>query len=505
MERRRSLYFNIRYIYILVYVVFTAFNKFISFGYVDHSVNAAIYNGLAILGAVLMAVDLFTRRNMLRVRYNGLLVLFFGVYILSMIYNIRFGWVDNAKTLVWMLIQTFMLTAANPDRSFEEHKKYFRIIFDCFIGVWFVGVVISLWQYAAQYSMPHFTPTGDYTPEGFAGGRLFGVFTDPNMAAVCSIVAIILAAYQMKSHTCTRLLKVCYWITMVSNVMYVILSGSRTGEVILFGVVILSVVFYCLCRDHAPDTKWYAKAGQSALLIALSVTLFIGGINITRTGLSYVPSVYERAEILWQIATGNGDELPPDMGELEGSLDHIDLERPDVVDNDDISNSRFKIWSDALKLFKASPILGTSPRNHLAFAQHYFGEDMYMVRRQYSVHNGYLSLLVHMGVLGTVFMVMWICAVAVYVMRYLIRRRKTRDSYYGLIVCMTMALFAIAVSAFPMSGIFFGNSVVEVLFWLIVGYVLYMIRQSDGAQNEKEPMLYTAAEAAVEKLTKKRN
>ncbi len=503
MEKKRSLYFHIRYIYILVYVAFTALNKFIMFAYVDNSIISAIYNALALSGAALLAVDIFTKRNALRVRYNGLLVLFFGVYVLSMLYNWKFGWADNAKTLVWMLIQTFMLTATDPDDDLAAHQKYLRIIFDCFIAVWFVGVVVSLCEYTTLYHVPHVMPSGDKTPEGFAEGRLFGVFTDPNVAAVCSIVAIILAVYQMKNRTCGRAVKICYGITIAANVIYVILSGSRTGEMILFGLVLLATAFFCLCRQYRAGMRWFVKAGQSALLLVLSAAVFVGGVKVARAGLSYVPGLYERGEILWQIITGDENMNPDDRDELDDSLDHIDLERPDVVDNDDISNARFKIWSDALKLFSVSPVLGTSARNHLAFAEHYFGKEMYMVRRQYSVHNGYLSLLVHTGVLGTVVMVAWMGCIVVYVMGYLLRRRKTRDTYYGQILCLTMALAAIAVSAFPMNGIFFGNSVIEVLFWLIVGEVHYLIRISE--KDTRETRLFLLTEKLMGKLRKKGN
>lgn len=501
MEKKRSIYFNVRYSYILVYVVFTALNKFISFAYVDNSIISAIYNALALFGAALLAVDAFTKRNALRVRYNGLLLAFFGAYVLSMLYNWKFGWTDNAKTLVWMLIQTLLLTAADPQGSFESHQRYLRIIFDCFLALWLVGVVISLGQYATLYHMPHVMPNGDKTPEGFAEGRLFGVFTDPNVAAVCSIIAIVLAVYQMRYRTCGRWVKLCYGISIVANVIYVILSGSRTGEMILLALVMLGTAFFCLCRESKGGTRWYVKAGQSATLIILSAALLVGGINVSRAGLSYVPGLYDRAELLWQIVTGDESVSPDDREELDGSLDHIELERPDVVDNDDISNSRFKIWTDALKLFKLSPILGTSARNHLAFAEHYFGKDMYMVRRQYSVHNGYLSLLVFTGVLGAAVMVAWMSCIVVYVLGYLLRRRKSTDPYYGQILCLTMALVAIAISAFPMSGIFFGNSVIEVLFWLILGEVLYLIRCSEGATGE--PKSYLMAEKLMKKLTRR--
>ena len=509
METKTNLQkalFNIRYGYILVFALFTVLNKFIPFvGHVGDTISTLVYNSLAIFGALLLAVDFFTRRNMFRIRYNWLLLAFFGVYILSMVYNIRFGWADNAKTLVWMLIQTFMLMAADPDQPVEAHQKPLNIIFNGYIIVWFTGVAVSLWQFVVQYYAPHIAASGDSTPEGFLDGRLYGVFTDPNVAAVCSVIAALLAVYLLKV-TCRRpFVKLCYWITIVFNLIYVVLSGSRTGELILIGIAVAAAVFIGISKIYAAGTKWFVKITQRLLLVALSLVIVVGGIKVLKVGLPYVPQIYSRIESVFQSPSESDpsddpsnpdDSLDPDDGP-------INLERPDVVGSDDISNARFKIWADALKLFQKSPLLGTSARNHLAFAENYFGEEMYMVQRGYSVHNGYLSLLTHTGLLGAGVMALWMGCVVAYILSYLIRRRKARDAHYKAIVCMALVLLAVAISAFPMMGIFFGNSIIEVLFWLIMGYTLYLVRVSDQKNSDKEPVLYRISESIVSKFKRK--
>ena len=499
----RAFLFKARYVYILVYMLFTALNKFIPFvTHADSSIGAAMYNCLAILGAVLLAADFFTKRNMFRVRYNGVLLLFFCAYLLSAIYNIKYGWADNAKTLVWMLIQTFMLMAMDIDQPIEAHKKYMHIIFNAYIGLWLAGVIWSLGQYVTQYYMPHVTATGDSTPEGFLAGRLFGVFTDPNVGAVCSIIALLLAVYLLKCKARGTFGKVYYWGSVAANVIYVILSGSRTGELILLCLAAVAAIFVCISRAHSVKAKWYAKTATSALLVILCVALTFGGMRVLKTGLSYVPGVYSKFENMLQ--QPDTPEKPTEGEKPEKPNDQTNLERPDVVGSEDISNARFKIWKDALKLVEVSPVLGTSARNHLAFAKNHFGEDMFIVRRGYSVHNGYLSLLTYTGLLGAGIMILWMGSVVAYILGYLIRRRKTQDQYYKPVMYLTLALFSVAASAFPMMGIFFGNSVIEVMFWLIMGYTLYMVRVSDQTQNTKEPVLYRISEFVVRKLSKKR-
>ncbi len=489
--RLSAWYGKARFIYLIAYVIYTTLNKYIWFQFVPSYVGL-VYSALAIAGGLLLAIDLFTNRDMLRTRYSGLLVLFLGVMAVSILVNARYGIGDNLKTFVWSCIQMLLLCAVPAGTGRETLLKQFRVVAEIFIAMWFAGVVVSFGQFLVQYGVVVSTPTDPNCPEGFLSGRLFGVFTDPNVAAVCSILAIAFAAFLLVfCKRAGKLRKSYYIVTIVFEAIYVILSGSRTAELIVLGVGFVGAFLYA--REKLRNRNWkrvlrsLTAVGMAAVC---AVTLYVG-MSVSKDGLAHVPPIVQN--ILTQDGE-NEDLFPDDMPE-----DVVDMTRPDVEDNEDVSNARFKIWAECLKLVQASPIFGTSPRNHLAFAEDHF-EDLYIVSRQYSVHNGYLAVLVCTGILGALVILAWICGVVKDVLCYLFCKHR-EDPCYVPAVFFSAGLLAVAVSAFLMMGIFFGNSIIEVLFWYLLGNVLYMLRLSEPEKYAKEPLLYRVSEAVRGRLT----
>lgn len=487
-------FFRIRYLYIVLFVIFTVLNKFVPFQFIPHSVSAVIYSSFAAAGAVLLILDFFAGRIMFTIKYNGVMVLFFIAFAISAAVNIRYGVTDNIKTFVWMCIQVFLLCAADHRVDMKTHLKQFRVIADIFIAMWFAGVVVSVGQYIIQYCDAVPIPDDEDCIVGFAMGRLFGIFTDPNVAAVCSLLAIVFALYIIvKCLKKGSKLKFYYIITIVFESIYVVLSGSRTALLISAAAIFVSALLFVKEKLRKHDWKKILKLLAAGAISAVCAVVAVLGMSFTKTTLSYVPKLLN--PLVLQI------EKSLDIS-IDNSMvieDQIDMTRPDVAENSDISNARFKIWRDSLKLFEKSPIVGTSPRNHLAFAEDKF-EDMYIVYRQYSVHNGYLSVLIYTGILGAATILVWLVLIVKTVASYLLRK-NTSDEYYVPIAFFSVALLIIGISAFPMMGIFFGNSVIELLFWLILGYTLCFIRKSEPEKYTREPLLYRITQRLKDRLT----
>jgi O-antigen ligase len=160
----------------------------------------------------------------------------------------------------------------------------------------------------------------------------------------------------------------------------------------------------------------------------------------------------------------------------------INLDRGDV--DEDVSNNRFQIWSDCLKLVKEAPLFGTGPRTHLAFAKDHF-DDMYIVEKGYTVHNGYLALFVSTGGIGGILMLSWLICVVVHVLGYLIRRFQSRDQYYWPVFICTTVLVMEAISAFPFMALFFCNQITDILFWMTLGFTFTFIYKSEPERYQK--------------------
>ena len=82
-------------------------------------------------------------------------------------------------------------------KSKEEAYENMNIIMKISSHIWFVAVVISLWQFVFQ--IHYRADFSEFTRrQGFYDARLFGIFSDPNFAAVTSLIVIVFCYYLNK-------------------------------------------------------------------------------------------------------------------------------------------------------------------------------------------------------------------------------------------------------------------------------------------------------------------
>lgn len=453
----------IRYYYVLFYVLFTGLAAFIPVRLIIDGHAGVIYDLLAAGGVLLMLIDLLGRQKMFRSAGSTFLVVFMVCYLISLIANIRYGYADNVKTMVWTAIQFFVLAAIDI-RDAGQMRKLFTVLAVLFSLLWTFAALWSIGEYIVRYSAEYWLMDSiTITREGFADGRLFGIFTDPNYASLCSLCVIVFSVIVFYLYRSVPL-RVFNVFVIVIQLIYVVLSGSRTSMLCLYlGAVILGLGIG-LIRSEKRKKPVRAVAAVIAAVLILAVSA--GICTVLKTGLSYLPEIYYEAQI------GSGQESDKDVQDDSGNAEkppaRVSFEREDVDESDDISNNRFKIWKDYIEVFKASPIVGTSPRNALKFAEDRFS-DLYIIKKQYSVHNSYLSVPVATGILGSIPVFLWMMALLVKMTGYLIRRRYSRDEYYPVAAALYILLAMLAAGAFPLMFIFFNNMVISVLFWLIVG------------------------------------
>ena len=174
-----------------------------------------------------------------------------------------------------------------------------------------------------------------------------------------------------------------------------------------------------------------------------------------------------------------------------------------MEENKDISNNRFHIWADGITLFGSAPILGTSPRGHLSYAGDHF-PNMYIVEKQYSLHNSYITVLACTGLAGAACVVIYIILAARRFITYFFNFKGER-SRCGMILPLFLIVLSIAVISCLSSLIFFGNSVFEVMFWLCVSGALSLIGRDMGCDSPgKKSFSYQLADRITGAFRKKK-
>lgn len=476
----RKFISDAKYIYTLVYIVsFSLFYNSFIHCYL-YKPTQLLYQGLVILGVVILAADFFTSGILTRVKHGWLLVLFYLACLLSIAANLNYDPVGNVKVVIWMLIQTFVFSALDAKQDKEYHKRYFRIITEAFSFVWLVGAAISVVMFVIGFEGIIIDPDPSLVKNtvriGFLEGRLFGVFSDPNYASVCIIFSMFMTACNMQMFRDNTAFRIYHIILFVIDFIFIVLAKSRTAEICSYVAIALAVFFIVKSELFTKaKMKSLLRYGASALAALLSVIILMSAFSFASFAMDKL-----------YISVGSSMSGDVDEEELEQ-----ELIRPDVEYSNDITNHRAEIWSDYYKVFEKNAIFGTGPRNGLAYAKENM-PNLFIVQKGYYYHNGYLAVLVGTGIVGSIIMLAFMLLNVVRIVLYLAKRGRDRDDLYKPVVILSSMLVVGAVMALPLMAIFFNNSACDAIFWFVLGFVNCLIRISD---NDEKPELF-------EKLTK---
>ncbi len=354
------------------------------------------------LGMVLLAVRFINFKHYIKTRGIILLILFSVGYVVASFITFSYGWYENLRFLIFTVFQFGLLYATDSNENAEDTKKRTEIAANYYLIVTalfsFASFIIMLLGYNKMFAAAADKAVPAYYI-GFWHGRLYGVYWDPNIAAVTAAVAIMLSVYFfiIAKKKCLKILNI---LNILLQFTYIVFSGSRTGNVaISAGAVMLSVLLSTKRRFFESKIK------NVIAIILIAATTF----SVTYFGPMAVKSAVNK------IANAAiAEEKTEDDAPIEKPLEEEKTEKPeesteiDVFDrgydlSHDISNQRFAIWKSATEIFKESPVFGVSRANILSFAEKNL-PDTYIVANSYmrfdSMHNAYIEILTSGGVVG---------------------------------------------------------------------------------------------------------
>lgn len=450
---------------------------------------------LGILGSLLLAIDFFTKRRMFQVPSASILVLFFIFVLLSCVLNYRYALMNNLKSLIWMAIFTFIFAAIDRERPMEMQRKELYFFFDLVILLSFLPVLWSLGQYVVQYGAVVdgiMRRSGEATIkfQGFMRNRLFGVFNDPNLAAVRSLWAIAAAAI------CTLgrkniASKIYYIITIIAEIFYVLLSGSR-GTML---AVYVSAAFLTFFLGWQISKNGVFKRFLTG--IALAVVCVFGlmaAFNVLKEGLSYIPEVY--ADLTAPEPPIHSVDDPQDTPDIsQGPQDPNQRPSPDEpvdfnrTDNAAASSDmRKSFWRDYLRIIKSAPLLGATPNGIFQYAESHFVGLSIITFGGSSAHNGFITLFATTGLLGGCTMMFWIFRMAFIALGALLRRWNNRDSDYWVLLILVVMSVGMLTATCTLSLIFFSLDPSDIILWFSLGHLLYLVEKMEP-QRFREPKI----------------
>ena len=464
----------VRKCYIVAFITYLLLSRVVMFvNIITLPVNSLIYNMFAFVGIAILVWDFFTNFYQFKSIENIMLVLFMIVCLISSVINIKYGIANNFKTMVWMCIQFFILFSSLHVKDKKYIQSMFNVIMKITTFIWFITSLISLAQFffVIQYKAPF---SGYPRRQGFVDNRLFGVYSDPNFAAVTSIVVIIFAVFLCKRAK-SKKTKIFHILNIIVQVMYIILSGSRTGHIEL--VMIAGMLAVVLVRNRGIDKESrFINIKAITAAISAMIVIIVGIkvlppqlIEIAKSGNEIKNEFF--ADSQKPVTDNNNDEQ---VDENQDKVE-IKLEREDLKE-DNISNNRFKIWASAVEISKENRLFGVSPRNMIAYAKATH-PDSYIATTEYETHNGYVAIFVYTGVAGTLVVMSLVIYLVWIFICYL--KRMLNVVYSDEIIISTFVCIVIAASSVMLLDVFFVNTVSAALFWFSAGCFVYLTKNEN--------------------------
>lgn len=437
---------------------------------------------LVAFGFVLLLLRAFRIKNFIRTPRLLFLILFVASMCVSSLFNIKYGIIENVQSIIWTTLQFGLLFAFDSERDINAVKKDFKILSYIFCGYVAIANIISLGMFIKGYgAFGQYSYNGNIM--GYIWGRLWGVYSDPNNSSVFCVVSIILSLCAILSLKKKPVWKILLIVNIILDLIYIQLSDSRTGIVVLF-VGIFVTVFLVLKNIKFANLK-IAEVVKSFVCIVISCFIAISCIAV----MNFAEKSYNVVIEYINNNNDNNDTEHPGSDDSDNDIQHSEKPslplitgRDESDTENDISNRRFALWESGFDIWKTSPVFGVSQRNIVAYAKENLPKT-YLVNNDLgcfnSTHNMFFDVLVSQGVVGIAILVGFFISVAVLIVRTFIMNKKNRTILYQPFnAAIIGVLVALSCSCMFILDIVYLNSAATFLFWTALGYILNLSMHS---------------------------
>ncbi len=517
--KNESLYSKIRIGYIITVILYSLARQNVTA--LQPYLMSDILN-LAVIGVagLLVAWDVFIFRNIWKTKYIWVLAGFAVLTVISSVAGFKYGYIENVKALANLFIQFCLLFVVSLKKDRKGLEKEMRVIGNGISAAWFVAALISVFMYFADitYTANRYL-WGDTIEivQGFVrehGGvvvmRLWGIFVDPNFAAATSIAIICVSLFVLFTSK-KKAEKAFHIINVFVQYLYIVLSNSRMGLLILCLAVLVGAWYYAALLFRKKEIHFILKEILAVVLAVVCTAACYGSVLVTKAVLPYVryavtfvteemfseeettaeeTTTEEVIETTTEEEETGEQETTEEITTEEATTEEATTEEPtsnvienlnrqDVVVKSDVSNGRFSLWMEGLKsVFKEYPILGVGPRNYHSAANEIDPE--LRIATGYSIHNSFIELLMGNGITGTLVLLVFLllCAKDAVAVRY-----KKPEKAKGVGILMTAVLSLLACGMF-IACLFYTLSGATVILFTCLGYAVRLTADLDGDTEE---------------------
>lgn len=416
---------------------------------------------LMVTAFIIICYRLLNIKDYISYKNTLILILFVVSYILSNLFYLKYGVVDQVEQLVWLLFHFFLLYTNSMTQEKDEIKTEIKIISVVLMIIVNIGSIVSLWMLFNNFNTVVTSVDGKMFVTGLtAWGRLFGIYTDPNYSSVLSIVVIFLAYFYGKKDNKFRLF---YIITILIQILFIIFVQSRTAQV----SIIIGLIAYVLIKLYYS----FSKKQLLNCFIVISMVIILVLYGFPKTIEVYSNMINSQNEVVTNVKTE----------EIENEI--VTIGRTDSKEVD-ISNRRFDIWKSGLEIYSTSPMFGVGFRNVVPYSYEYL-PNTYIVSNDFAIfdafHNTIIDVLVGQGLIGIILLIVLVYKTISYIFKNIKGICKEDLDLFSILLATCIM---IASSAMFISHIFYVNNITTYCFWLLFGYTMYFMKNSSNKNNE---------------------
>lgn len=443
IKNREHLYHKIVFIYTLTYAIYSLFGRFTWLhALVEHTINGFMYSFFAMFGFALLMLDFFVFKNYKKMKYYLVYLSFIAVAIISSLLNMNYGITDNAKTIIWLLVQMGLFTTMGQLFTKKQYDKWLTVFFSISGTIWGFASVVSLYQYLFVDGYVIYM-NKRFLRQSLYDNRLFGVFIDPNLGAFVALIVILGMIYLFHKYKKEWVRTLCIMNSII-QLSYIILSGSRSTQVCIICSISYTVIYFLIRFFKEKESTKLPVQVISYILVPIAVVVVTyASFGLFRTG-----------------ATKLSSTISPEHHQQEDELVRKDIKS-------DATNNRTDIWKGYIELLKDKPVFGLSPRNAWNYADKEH-PDSYLSIHHYDVHNAYIAVLAGMGIIGFLVLLLEMFCIGKTILPRAVNVEKMNFQYFFAL----QMILNVAVFIFFYPGIYFTNGIDTLLFWPAIGFAL---------------------------------
>lgn len=413
-----------------------------------------------IWGMFLILEAFLCKRDMFKNKYGIIILAFCFINYISVVLNYSGRFFYGVVTMVYVSIflLLFFFALCWKDTTIDENEKWLDRVVNLIIWFSFATAVIALLMFV--FNIVGVYQLGDsINYYGMRHNRLWGVYNANTAVSIC-MMSIACSLYKMQSAK-TKFL----WVNIVIQYIYLVLTQSRTGWILLIGFSILYALFMIIIPAIRNGTERKGIVKTTVYCIVFVVCLACSA-GIAKKVLIVVPKTVIKIEHI--IMKGSISEEDTISEENTISLERID---EDKITEEDVTNGRGELWSAGLKLVKQHPIFGIGCENVIIEAEQYLSAERYENLVKGGFHNSFIAIWVSAGFLGLGAFLVLIVMLLWDGFRYLFFGSNRKY------MTMIILLFTLMANELLEARWLYNTSFNNIIFWVLAGMMTVLIEK----------------------------